>query len=324
MSTERVSFTHDRRRFLAASLAGIVGLRSAGAIGATKSGFFERHGLAIGLQLYAVSDAARADLENTLTKVARIGFRAVELAGFHGHDARSLRAAADRAGLQFTSIHLNAEPRGSDPGLNGDIGKLCADLRVLGITEVVMPMFLFPLQAPRPMENEPFRDFLRRIPGLLTADDWKRTAAFLNEKGDALKREGMRLGYHNHNPEFAPFGGTNGFEVLMRETQPDLVSFELDAGWAAAAGVDLVQLLARFPRRFRQVHVKDILAGTPMNYAFKQDPAEVGRGTINWPALLHAAHTAGVRQFFVEQEPPFTQDRFAAIAESFAYLRGVG
>jgi sugar phosphate isomerase/epimerase len=322
MRTDRVFPLYDRRRFLAASLAGVIGLRSACAISETKPGFFARHALPIGLQLYTVSDAARTDLENTLTKVANIGFRAVELAGFHGHDARALRAAADRAGLLFTSIHLNAEPRGSDPGLNGDLASLCAALRVLGITNVVMPMFLFPLQAPPRMENEPFRDYRRRIAAVLTEDDWQRTAAYLNEKGDALKREGIRLGYHNHNPEFAPLGNTNGFEVLMRETQPDLVSFELDAGWAAAAGVDLIQLLARHPRRFRQMHLND-LADTPTNYVFQLDPAVIGSGTIDWSAVLHAAYAAGVRQFFVEQEPPFTQDRFAAIAESAAHVRNV-
>src|SRR5262245_5447874 len=102
----------------------------------------------------------------------------------------------------------------------------------------------------------------------MTLGDWQRTAQFLNEKGAILKATGIRLGYHNHNPDFAPIQKTTGFEVLMRETQPDLVSFEMDAGWVAAAGVDPAALLRKHVHRFYQMHVKDIRATTRTNYAF--------------------------------------------------------
>jgi len=325
MLSNRVPFTCDRRRFLAAGLAaGVAAIPLASAMGSEERGFFVRHGLPVGLQLYAVSDAARADINGTLAKVALIGYRTVELAGFHGHDVATLRAAADRAGLEFTSIHITAQPRGADPGLEGDIGRLCAELRVLGIKRVVMPMFLIPPKVPPLAGKESFIGFVARAAEHLTLDDWKRTAAFLNDRGNAFKREGMQFGYHNHNPEFAPLRDTTGFEVLMRETQPDLVSFEMDAGWVAAAGIEPAQLLIRYPGRFRQMHVKDLLPSTQANYRFQQDPTEVGRGIIQWRTLLPAAHSAGIREFFVEQEPPFTKDRFDALGESFSYLEKVG
>ena len=77
-----------------------------------------------------------------------------------------------------------------------------------------------------------------------------------------------------------------------------------------AAGVDPAQLLTRYPG--------------PANYRFQQDPTEVGCGVIHWRTLLPAAHSAGIREFFVEQEPPFTKDRFQALDESFSYLVKVG
>lgn len=288
-----------------------------------RTGFFARHQLDIGLQLYTLADAARTDLEGTFGKIARIGYRSLELAGFHGHDPQSLRAAADRAGLRFTSIHVQGQARGTDPGLDGDLAHLAQDLRILGITNVVMPMFLMPASAPGMDKGESFLAYLTRIASKFTLGDWQRTAAFLNEKSAALKREGLRLGYHNHNPEFAPLKGTTGFEVLLRETDAALVSFEMDAGWVVAAGIDPASLLKQYPKRFRQMHVKDIDATTRTNYAFQQNPTEVGRGKMDWKMLLPAAYAGGIRQFFVEQEPPFALDRFDAVAASFAYLDGV-
>jgi sugar phosphate isomerase/epimerase len=215
---------------------------------------------------------------------------------------------------------VNAVARGGDPGLDGDLPKLAADLHALGATDVVMPMFPIPERVGAQKGGEGYGAYIGRVASQLTADDWKRTAALLNEKGAAFRREGLRFGYHNHNPEFAPLAGSTGLELLLQETSPDAVVFELDVGWAAAAGVDPVALLQRNGRRFQLMHVKDILPSTKINYAFQQDPAEVGSGRLNWEKLLPAAWDAGVRKFYVEQEPPFTTDRFEAIGKSYRFL----
>ncbi len=141
----------------------------------------------------------------------------------------------------------------------------------------------------------------------MTADDWRFNADFLNAKGAVLKRSGLKLAYHNHNAEFSPLAGggqgaRNGYEILLATTDPALVGFEMDAGWVAAAGQDPFALLKDHPGRFTAMHVRDIKATTKPNFVFVQDPTEVGSGKIDWKRLLPAAHAAGVRDFFVEQE----------------------
>ncbi|MCU1625034.1 MAG: hypothetical protein JWL79_3879, partial [Frankiales bacterium] len=126
--------------------------------------------------------------------------------------------------------------------------------------------------------------------------------------------------YHNHNVEFTPAGGRTGLDILIAETDPALVSFELDIGWAAAAGHDPIAVLARNPGRYRLAHMKDLKASSQPNFEFKMDPTEVGSGKLDWATILPAAYRAGVRKFFVEQEPPFEFPRLVAAAKCFSYL----
>ena len=268
--------------------------------------FFARTGLPIGLQLYTLGEIVDSDLDGALTKVARIGFNTIELAGFRIDQPARIRAAADRVGLKIRSVHLGAEASDGYLGLGDEPGQLAASIHTLGAAVVVLPG---PLS--RNSDDKPPR---------ATLEDWKRTAAFLNGRGAALRREGLLLAYHNHNPEFAPVEGTTGFDVLMRETDRKLVTFEMDAGWARAAGKDPVELLNRYAGRFRLMHVKDISASTRVNFEYSMDSTEVGHGIIDWPRVIAAAYNTGVTQYFVEQEPPFKKDRFASIADSFAYL----
>jgi sugar phosphate isomerase/epimerase len=95
----------------------------------------------------------------------------------------------------------------------------------------------------------------------------------------------------------------------------------MDAGWLAAAGQDPVAWLKRYRGRFTQMHVKDIKAETAVNYNMRQQPTEIGFGKMDWPAILAVAHAAGVRNFFVEQEPPFPGPRIDSLAKSVAFLR---
>jgi sugar phosphate isomerase/epimerase len=291
------------------------------AIDTKASGWFAKRHLPIGLQLYTVGDEARKNIDATLARVAKIGYRTVELAGYHGQTVPTLRATADKYGLKFTSIHVGAAARPGEPGLDQDLPKLAADLHALGVTDVVMPMFPIPDRFGGPKEGEGFLGYIQRVSAGLTRDDWQRTADLLNERGAKLRAEGLRLGYHNHNPEFAPLGNTTGMDLLLGSTSPDAVSFEMDVGWVAAAGADPVALLRKHGRRFQLMHVKDIKPSTKSNFTLQQDPTEVGSGKLPWSQLLPTAFTAGVRKFYVEQEPPFATDRFEAIGKSLAFLK---
>ena len=316
----------SRRGVIAAGAASLASLGATRSRSAEIGPFFARTGLPVGLQLYTLADQATADLEGTLKAVAAIGYTSIELAGYAGRTPAELRRIMDGVGLATPSAHVQVQARGGEANLDGDLSRLADEAHVLGVKMIVMPIFYTPERFDlKPRAGEAFGQVLGRIGGAMTADDWKFNADFLNAKGAILKRSGLKLAYHNHNPEFSPLAGgkpgaRNGYEILLANTDPALVGFEMDAGWVAAAGQDPFALLKDHPGRFVAMHVKDIKATTRPNFVFEQDPTEVGSGMIDWKRLLPAAHAAGVRDFFVEQEPPFARSRLESVGISFDYL----
>jgi sugar phosphate isomerase/epimerase len=289
---------------LGAAAAGLAA--SAGA--AAKGPFFKRTGLPVGIQLYTLGGDLRADLDGQLGQLAKIGYRAVEMAGYLGRTPKELRGAFDKAGLTCPSSHVQGRSRGPEPSL-ADLDRLIADAHVIGIRHVVLPSYVAPEGA---------TDADRATPAY-----WQATVDLLNKTAGTLKAAGLTMGYHNHNAEFAPVGATTPMEILLKGTDPGLVQFEMDVGWVVAAGHDPFALLKAHPGRFKQMHVKDVKATTKANFAFKQDPTEIGSGIIDWKGLLPAAYAHGVREFYVEQEAPFERPRIEAAKISFDYLNAL-
>ena len=305
----------DRRSVLAAGLA----MTATGASAAAP--FFTRTRLPIGIQLYTLGPDAAKDLDGTLKAVRKIGYRSVELAGMYGRTAAQFRAALDKAGLVCSSAHIQA--RGGAGTFEGDLGKLADDLQTIGVKTAVMPSPYLSDARIAAAKGSSGVDYFRKLMGGMTADDFKTNADYLNRNAAALKKAGIRVGYHNHNFEFAPVGGTTGFEILLNDTDPALVTFEMDIGWVAAAGVDPLALMKKHKGRFTQMHVKDVKADTKANFDLGMDPAEIGSGKLAWKTLLPTAYAQGVREFYVEQEPPFTRPRLEAAKISYDYLAGV-
>jgi len=296
----------DRRAFLAAGIAAM----TAGGASAAGQPFFKRHGLQVGIQLYTLAPEAAKDLDGTLRAVAGIGYKTIELHSLFGKTGVQMRASLDAAGLTCASIHVQG--RGQ---LDGDLGKLADDLKAIGVQTAVMPI---PFLSDRLIQSA--GGDWRKALGALTADDWRMNADFLNEKAAVLAKSGIKVGYHNHNFEFLPLGDTNGLEIMIQRTDPKLVTFELDVGWVAAAGVDPAAFFDKHKGRFSLMHVKDIKADTQPNFELKMDPTEIGSGKLPWKTLLPAAYAAGVRGFYVEQEPPFARPRIEAAKISHDYL----
>ncbi len=317
--------THQlsRRAFMGGAAASATAALAASSALAAASGqsFFQRRGIDLGIQLYALGNTLAANLDPMLAEVARIGYRKVELAGFLGRTAAELRAAFDTAGLVCRSAHIPQQAFWPGQGATlADMPRLIDDAHIIGLEYIVLPLFPFPKGAGSITESKDVGSFLRRAGEMITADDWKVLADMLNEKGAALATAGLRIGYHNHNFEFAPKPGGKGYEILMERTDPALVTFEMDAGWVCAAGVDPIALIELYPHRFRLMHVKDIKATTRPNFSMLQDPAEVGSGIIDWHHILPVAYAAGITEYYVEQEPPFVGSRIAALEKSFRYL----
>lgn len=304
------------RRGLLAAGAAAFGAGLAGGANAAGAPFFQSRKLPVGIQLYSLGPDLAKELDVQLATVAKIGFKSVELAGYLGRTPAELRAAFDKAGLVCHSAHI--PPKGPG-GFSGDLAKLADELHVIGVKAAIMPI----LYIPDRLGND-----LRAAGPQMTADDWKWNADFLNEKAAVLKKAGIVSGYHNHNFEFAPLknakgGETNGMEILLKGTDPNLVTFEMDAGWVTAAGQDPFALLKAYKGRFTQMHVKDIKPSTKFNFELKQDPTEVGAGMIDWKKLLPAAYAEGVRGFYYEQEPPFAHTRLESAKISYDYLAKV-
>jgi sugar phosphate isomerase/epimerase len=278
----------------------------------------------LGINLYMLEPDYRKDIDATLRAVAAIGFREVET-NFDIHPPARIRAALDRTGLRCTAIGvLPTAMRGGEMSFATDTALLADAVHTVGAGYVVSTLFMLPdgVQL-RPLPGEAIDAMLARITRSLDIDAWKRTADLLNRKGAELKRHGLRLAYHNHNPEFAPHGETNGLAILLDHTDPALVDFEMDAGWVVAAGHDPVALLRAYPGRFRLMHVKDIAAANIPNTVLKAVTTEVGSGIVDWRRVLTAARSSGVRHFAIEQEPPYAGPRLDAARKSFAYLEGL-
>ncbi len=288
------------------------------ALAAPRETFFAKIGQPIGLQVYTLGEEAGRDIDATFAQIAAIGYREIELPNLYSRKPADIRAAANRAGLTIRSIHIPAQGTGTG-SLNGAPAEVAEMVKTLGARRAVVPIAPFPPSF-RPQPGEAMQAAIGRSFAAAGADHWRRTAALLNEKAAALKPHGVALGYHNHNIEFAPVGKTTGWDILVRETDPRLVDFEVDVGWVAAAGLDSVAFLRRLRGRASQLHVKDVAAGNTTNFALAMKPAEVGSGTLDWARILPAARAAGVRHFYVEQEPPFTMPRIEAARKSYAFL----
>lgn len=312
----------DRRGLLGGAAAAMT-LAMSGPSLARPRRFFTPDGARIGLQLYTLGDEWVKDTPGTFAELARIGITDLELPGLMGKSPADLRAEADRAGLSFSSFHLPARPLfGPGLSLQSDAGEIAAMLGVLGAHDVVVPL-------------PPLPDDFAFVPGKTGpadlaaavaaggADAWKRLAAQLNDKASALAAHGITLGYHNHNVEFAPVGKTTPWAILLEETDPARVFFELDLGWVSTAGLDPAAEIRRLGHRVRWLHVKDVKPTTKRNFALQMDPAVVGEGRQRWPSIFRAAAAAGVRHYYIEQEPPFAIPRIEAVRRGNAYLAGL-
>jgi sugar phosphate isomerase/epimerase len=314
-------FDLSRRSFVQGLCAASAASPLLSACSTTGGTFFARKSAPIGIQLYTLSDMLAADLEGAIAAVSRIGYETVETPSYMGKTPAQLREIFSRNNVRCSSAHV-AMRSGTDvePGLRGDLSKLAEDMHTLGASHIYCPAMAIPDGLGlTPNAGESFA-FIARVAAAMTEDHWKRIAAELSEVGRKLKASGITFGYHNHNFEFVKVGDRTGYDILVQESDPAAVSFELDVGWAAAAGNDIVELLGRHTGRYTGMHVKDIKASTVSNIALKMDPADIGSGKLDWKTILPAGYAAGVRNFFLEQEPPFDKPRVESAAIGYKYL----
>jgi sugar phosphate isomerase/epimerase len=250
----------------------------------------------VGLQLESFKIKLGANVPAGLDLVKADGFTLVETAGTYKLTAAQFRAELDARGLKAVSAHFSYE------NLQADLNKVIADAHSLGCTNVVVP-------------GIPHK-------GVFTAEVARKAAADFNSWGQVLNEAGMRLLYHPHGGEFEPLpeGGT-GFDILMKETDPHAVFFEMDVFWIAYAGQDPVAVLERYPGRWKMFHLKDLRKGAKTGifsgHAPIGDFVTIGTGQVDWPAVLAEGRKIGIEYSFIEDE---SADPEANVPPSVSYL----
>jgi sugar phosphate isomerase/epimerase len=243
----------------------------------------------IGLQLYTVRDQLQADFEGTLAKVAQIGYKNMEFAGYYNRTPEQVRATLDKLNLVSTSSHIGA------PLLRQDAAGQIKAAKTIGQDYITIPSYQFGKDAA----------------------GWRKGVAEFNQWGAMCRDAGLKLAYHNHNFEFAPLDGTTGYDILQNEVDPKLVDFELDLYWAKFAGQDPLALFAKHPGRFTMWHVKDMVITDD-----KKGMSPVGKGTIDFKSYFAHAQQSGLKHFFVEHDSAaqYPGGSLASIEASYQYL----
>jgi sugar phosphate isomerase/epimerase len=259
----------------------------------------------IGLQLYTVRDAMQQDPAGTLAKVAQLGYNSVEGATytgtqkFYGMEPAAFAKVLKQNGLIMPSSHyMLGQAMNNGQPTQGTIlhgwDKAVDDAAQAGVKYMVCAYLIDSERG--------------------TLDQYKQIAAHLNKAGERCKKAGIQLCYHNHDFEFVAQGGQLPYDILLKETDKQLLKMELDLYWATKAGHDPLALFKAHPGRFPLWHVKD------MDKTEKKDFTEVGKGVIDFKKIFAARQLAGMQYYFVEQDRT-PGDPFDSIKQSIGYIK---
>ena len=255
----------------------------------------------VGLQLYSLREYIFKDVSGIIAKVAAAGYKDVETFGFDqknqffGLSPKDFLSLLTKNGLTSTSGHYNPNEFLSDKGTD-QLKYFIDGANVLKQQHLVIPYL--------PEE-------LRK-----TGDAYKALAEKLNVAAELCKKSNIKLAYHNHDFEFMKFDGVTGYDILLKETDKELVDFEMDIYWVARSGHDPLALFEQHPGRFKLWHVKD------MDKADNKLNTEIGNGSIDYRKIFAKAKLAGAQHYFVEQEN-FKIDAFESIAKSSKYVKNI-
>jgi sugar phosphate isomerase/epimerase len=267
-------------------------------------------GLPIGLQLYSVRDLLPKDYDGTLRQLGALGYREVEAAGFFGHRPSEVKQAMDRAGLHCVSAHYPLKDLLPKVDEVLQFGK---DLE-LNYIVCASPWLKDPSRVKDPGS--------RAARDAMTLDDWRWNAEQFNRIGERVHAAGIRFAYHNHTAEFRAEKGVVFYDELMKTTDPEKVTFEMDCGWVVVGGKNPVDYLARYPTRFSMLHVKEFKLGGWTAGSEPPPSTEMGRGSIDYRPIFEAAKKARIEHAFVEQEE-FDMPPMEALKIDADYMRAL-
>ncbi|HLY15807.1 MAG TPA: sugar phosphate isomerase/epimerase [Bryobacteraceae bacterium] len=269
------------------------------AAAASAASLYARAIPAVGVQLYTVRRVLPKKPLETLRAIEEIGYREVECTADHLDDIWPM---LKQTSLKPVSVHMNEDFFIHHPE---KLPAALEDAKKHGFEYVVCPWI-----EPRDRGGV---EMIRKL------------GATLNTAGEQCRKSGMRLCYHNHAFEYRPTPEGRLLDVLLKSTDPSLVSLELDVMWARVAGTDPVSVLKQYGDRIPLVHLKNVARGTQERFN-EEIPAaafhDLSDGAVDIPAVLQAAKAAGVKHYFVEQDET-PGDPLDSLRKSFKYLESL-
>lgn len=268
---------YNRRKFIQLSGGATAGLAISSMTGVSFLSSCDEDAKKIkkfGLQLYTLRDDMPKDPKGVLKQVASFGYKQIESyegaqGMFWGMSPTDFKKYMDELGMTIVSSHCD---------INKDF-----ETKAAQAAEIGMKYLICPYKGPQ-----------------TSIDAFKKFADEFNQKGEICKKNGIRFAYHNHDYSFKPMDGQLGQDVMMKNTDPSLVDFELDMYWVVAAGQDIETWLNKYKGRFKLCHIKD-RSKTPGTDNGKNS-VDVGTGTIDWTKVLKTAKATGMEYFIIEQE----------------------
>ena len=242
-----------------------------------------------GLQLYTLRDDLQKNVESTLAKVAKLGYTKLELAGYDsgkifGKTPSEFNKILINEGLSMVSGHIltGRENPNKKYTMVNDFERVIDDMKAMNQKYIVCA-WLFPEERK-------------------CLDDYKKLALLLDKCAEKCNKYGITMAYHNHDFEFEILDGVLPYDILLRETDSDLLKFEMDMYWMTKAKQSPFKYFDQYPKRFPLWHVKD------MNREDSDKFAEVGSGKIDFKTIFQAKEKAGLKQYFVEQDTCYDRE----------------
>jgi sugar phosphate isomerase/epimerase len=286
----------SRRDFLRIGAAGAAGAVAAAApLGSLLAGDEGKPAgkkkIPVGLQLYSVRSECEKDLPETIAEVGKIGYKAVEFAGYYGRSAKELRALLDKAGLGCCGTHIGL------PDLEGaNLAKTVEFNKILGNKFLIVAW----------IDDKK----------ISTKKGCLEIAKSFDDIAAKVKAEGMRVGYHNHSSEFRPVeGGPTAWDLIFGSTKPEVV-MQVDLGNAIGGGADPIAILRKYPGRAATVHLKE---------ASKKNPkALVGDGDVKWGEVFDVCEKAGGTEWYIVEYESDLYPPVESVRRCFENLKKMG
>ncbi len=245
----------------------------------------------IGAQLYTLRDFTKTpkDIAESMEKVSRIGYRAVQVSGMGPIDAGELKGILDGEGLKACATHISFNR------IQDEIESVIEEHNILACPFIAI--------GGLPVE---YRG---------SAEGFRKFAKEASAAARKLKEAGFVFGYHNHSFELEKFDGKTAMQIMFEESDPDVFTFEIDTYWIQHGGGDPAAYIRQMKGRIPLLHLKDMAV-----HEGKPVMAEVGEGNLNWERIISEAENSGVEWYLVEQDTCL-RDPFESLEISYNNLK---